>query len=394
MKKVLYKIIPARLYVLLSVLYHWSFCVLFALVPMRRKIVFSNFDGKGYGDNPKYIAEEIINRKLAYDLVWIVDAVETNRFPTGIRQVKKGALRELYELVTASVWIDNVRKMRYVRKRRGQLYIQTWHGSIAFKRIEKDIERILEPGYVASAKRDSKMADLLISNSSFCTRMYRRAFWYEGKILECGCPRNDLLVNGDENVKATVREHFGVGDRKVVLYAPTFRDNKDMRACQMDYAALEQALQERFGSQWCVLIRFHPAVARESDSIRYSPNVINASDYPDMQELLLASDVLITDYSSSAFDYALMARPVFLYATDVSSYAGARNFYFDYFDLPFAVCESIDQLRGAIRGYNEQAFHEKLSKLWKDVDIKERGTASKDIVAFIEAKTAEGRRGQ
>ena len=126
-------------------LYIWYKYVgaIFRLLPVKKgRIVAENFFGKGYGDNPKYIYDELlINPEL--ELVWLIKKNTDTEFPVGVNVVKRGTLKELYYLATAQVWIDNSRKHYGIRKRKGQMYIQTWHGGIALKKIEKDVENSL-----------------------------------------------------------------------------------------------------------------------------------------------------------------------------------------------------------------------------------------------------------
>lgn len=151
------------------------FCI-FKVFPINdRKIVISSFGGKGYGDNGKYIAKELLRSETNYDIVWLIDNLDYH-FPNGIRKVKRLSLKGIYELSTAKIWIDNRRKPAYVLKRRKQYYIQTWHGNTALKKVEKDATNVLPPQYVKAAQKDSKMIDVLLSGSAWETRKYREMF--------------------------------------------------------------------------------------------------------------------------------------------------------------------------------------------------------------------------
>jgi len=147
------------------------FYYLFRIFPIQKnKIFIQNFNGKGYGDNPKYIAEEILRCGYDLKLVWAVRRKFKGNIPKKIKTVPYYSIRAIYESVTAKFWIDNCRKQLYAKKRKGQYYIQTWHGSINFKKVEKDVENKLSSFYVKQAKYDSTIADLFLSDSKFTSQ--------------------------------------------------------------------------------------------------------------------------------------------------------------------------------------------------------------------------------
>lgn len=349
----------------------------------RKKVVFENFAGRGYGDNPKYIAKELLLRDKGYDLVWIVRSGSNYQFPKGIRTVEAGTWRELYELATAKFWVDNNRKAAHIVKNKRQRYIQTWHGFYPLKKIEKDAEMSLSAAYVKSAKHDASMTDLMISGCKVRTRLYQSSFWYKGEIAEWGTPRNDIFFDGT-NYKETVRSHFGIDpEKKVVLYAPTFRDDHSVAAYDLDYARLLKNVEEKFGGSWVCFIRLHPAVREMSQGLSYPENCVDASSYDDIQELFSASDLLITDYSDCMFEYTLTKRPVILYASDIDTYVQGRGFYYDIHDLPYPIVTDNDGLSQIILSFDEVQYQEKIEAFLKEIESYERGEASKLTVDYI-----------
>ena len=154
-------------------LLYYSFMKCFRIFPIdRKKIVVSNFRGKGYGDNPKYIIENLRKRKETYKIYWLVED-KNEKMPEEIHVVKINSIASLYHLSTAKIWIDNCRKSPYITKRKKQYYIQTWHGAIGFKKIEKEAPGLTEEYRLASLN-DSKMIDILLSGSQWCTEMLQR----------------------------------------------------------------------------------------------------------------------------------------------------------------------------------------------------------------------------
>ena len=168
--------------------------ILISLFPVRNKIVFLNFWGRGYGDSPKYIAEEIIRQNLPFEMVWLVYDMSCE-IPDRIKKVKYYSLKSRIELATARVIISNVKGGLQFRKKKSQYYIQTWHGGFGVKFIEKEIENSLSPQYVSSSKHDSSITDLILSGSEFQTKVIKDAFWYDGEIFKKGVPRNDIFFN-------------------------------------------------------------------------------------------------------------------------------------------------------------------------------------------------------
>ncbi len=364
------------------------FWYIFCISPIKdNKIVICNYFGRGFSDNAKYIVEELLKSNKNYDVVWLVNELETREcFPSGIRLVKHKSIKAIYEYVTAKVWIDNSRKNHYARKRKKQLYIQTWHGGIALKKVEKDAEKSLPKSYIKFAKNDSKNADLFISNSTFNTNMYKNAFWYEGEILECGVPRNDLLFNDVEKTIKKVKESLNIDDnKKIVMYAPTFRKDYNIEVYKFNYEKCIKAFEDRFNDEFVILIRLHPNVFDKSTELNLdSEKVINASFYPDMQELLVASDILVTDYSSSMFDFMLTRKPCLIYASDINEYADDRGFYFDINKLPPIVSGSEEEFIKNIKNFDEKTYLNAVEKFIEEQGCIDDGTSSQQVVKWIE----------
>jgi CDP-glycerol glycerophosphotransferase len=287
-------------------------------------------------------------------------------------------------LATARVWLDNNRKESYIRKKKGQYYIQTWHGGIALKKIEKDYESALGKSYVKNAKRDSAMTDLYISNSNFCTNLYRNSFWYKGEIKEYGSPRNDILLKPDSGVKDKISKKLKIpADYKIAVYAPTYREGGNTMAYEMDFDKVLNKLTTKFGGKWVIAVRLHPLVSVLSSFITYNDNIINATYYRDIYELMAAGDVLITDYSNLMFEFSFMRKPVFLYAKDMNEYDKDRGFYFDYQTLPYDRAYNMTGLLDNILSFEEEEYLHRVEMFFKQIDLYEHGNASKLVSDLI-----------
>jgi CDP-glycerol glycerophosphotransferase len=359
---------------------------IFSMFPIQiNKIYITNFDGKGYGDNPKYIVEEILKRKFECDIVWTVSDKFRGGFPNSIKLVRFKSIKSIYEAVTAKIWIDNTRKQPYVRKRKEQFYVQTWHDQIfSIKKVEKDAEDKLSPNYIKQAKNDSKLIDVILSDSSVCTAKYKRAFWYNGEILEWGFPKNDILINKPKNINEKTYEYFKLEqDVKIILYAPTFRNNFDATIYYMDYENILNILCEKTKEKWVFLVRMHPNIAEQSVCLTYNDHILNASLYDDMQELLLTSDILVTDYSGAMFDFLLTRKPIFLYIKDYKDYIAERGIYIDLFSLPFPCALNSPELAEKIAQFDYKTYIETAEQFLGQIDVFEDGKASKRVVDRI-----------
>ena len=370
-----------------------------------KKIVFTTIEGTtGFSCNPKYIALGLLKRRQDLDLVWLVDDM-SKEFPPGIRKVRNTLKNRAYELSTAAVWVDNSRKQLECRKRPGQFYLQTWHASIAVKPI--GLQRGASFSKIARlvTEHDSRMIDLLVTNSKWVEEHAALGHLYSGKMLRTGSARVDLLLNSRESTKKKFRSKYSLPENaKLAMYAPTFRSgsqgtirNPAMQNRMPDFGRMKASLEKRFGGTWVIVLRLHPQLTARHISAgitgdKYSV-VIDASHEDDMCETLGAADALITDYSAVAFDAAYMGLPVFEYVYDLQDYIGERGrLLFDLDDLPFPYGEDMDSLCRAIESFDEEAYAKELKELWQREELLEDGRASERIVDLLEDVLGKGGR--
>ena len=360
---------------------------MFLLLPIKKnKIVFDNFGGRGYGCDPKYIAEELLKRNADIDLVWLTTDMNI-KLPDKIRPVKYGTISAAFELSTAKVWVDNIKNAFRVKKKIGQFYIQTWHSSLGLKKSEGDAKNLPEK-YIKAAKKDARCTDLMYSNNGFRANLYRTVFWYNGTVLECGVPRNSILMNPSSEIDEKVRQYFSIDKgTRIVMYAPTFRKNKQLEIYKFDYNACIKCLEKKFSQKFVLLLRLHPNDARDSEGFEFNDSVINASMYPDMQELLAVADILITDYSGCMFDFEFTHKPVFLYAKDLEHYLKKeRELYFTMKELPFQLAITEQELYENIRGFSALEYATACEVFNKKIGLKEDGKGAHIIADIILSK--------
>ena len=357
---------------------------LLGFFPLKNKVMCISYYGKGVGCNPKYIVTEVSKRQDNIKIYWAVSKMIWAN-DEKINFTKYGSILFYYHLATSKVWISNVRIPYYWYKKDTQYYIQTWHGSIPLKKIENDAIHSLSEGYLKDAKYDSKVANLFVSNSDFNTRLYRESFWYNGEIVECGCPRNDILLRNDKCFLKRIKHNIlnNECNKKVVLYAPTFRNTYDLSVYNVDFERCIYALEQKYNCEFVLLLRLHPNVSHLSKTFTKNIHCVDVTFYEDMQELLLISDVLITDYSSSMFDFAIMEKPVFLYASDIEEYEVERNFYFELKKLPFPVAENNDELENNIFKFSVDKYNSDLRKFYNKLNVYESGHAGEVLADKI-----------
>lgn len=351
------------------------------------KIVICSYHGKGYGDNPKYIVEELIKSNEDLEIYWLSKNYKLDCIGVSekIKFKKYNYFSLLYHLVTSKVWIDNCRKEMFFYKSKKQLYIQTWHGNITFKNCENAALNSLSYNYVKMAKRDSKITDYFISSSKFTNQLYKEDFWYDGDILMYGSPRNDILINLDLEKISQLKKKLKIPcNKKILLYAPTFRKNKSLSPYNIDLKKLLKSLKKKFNENFIILVRLHPNISEKSKNfINYTANIVNVSNYPDMQELLLISDIMITDYSSSIFDFAISRKPAFIYASDIDDYKKDRNFKIDICDSPFDISRNNDELFKCIENFDLNKYTKNVNSFFYSLGLNETGKASFNISNII-----------
>lgn len=364
---------------------------LYENMPIKQnKIVFRDYSGS-YSCNPRAIADEIIRQKLPYELVWITNKnfVKFHRaFPDKIKIVMDNSEECKMHYATAKVWVDNERRSDFIKeglyKRKGQTYIQTFHGSLGIKKTGVDRNDKTDIGVVL-AKIDAAQIDYLVSNAKWTTDFLSRMFWNNGKILEIGHPRNDIFFRNNEDIKAKVYKYFGIDkNQKIVLYAPTFREDCDLSCYTLDFEKLKQSLTKKYGSQWVVMMKLHPWIIELKDKLPINiDNIVDATEYPNMQELLVSCDCLITDYSSCVYDYMLQYKPAFIFATDIEKYDTCRGLYYPLSSTPFPVATTNEALAYNIENFDMVKYKKEVKKFLKDKGCIDKGQATKKIVDLI-----------
>ena len=297
-------------------------------------IVFESFLGKNYSDSPKYIYEYLAkNYPEKYNFVWVLD--NDTKLPYGGTKVKRFSRKYMHYMATAKYFVFNMRQPTWFKKRKGMIFLETWHGT-PLKKLVFDLDEVYSasPLYKKEVYKQSREWDYLIAANEFSSRVFKSCFMYDNPMLEYGYPRNDLLhaPNRDE-LAEDLREKLGIPKyKKTILYAPTWRDDEYYGKGQykfelkLNLAAMKKALSD----EYVVLLRTHYFIADALDLTGMENFAFNFSKYNDITDLYLISDIIITDYSSVFFDYANLKRPMLFYTYDLEKYRDVlRGFYID-----------------------------------------------------------------
>lgn len=364
----------------------------FNKLPLDDNLVFlESFIGRNYSDNTKYIYEYLLENYPKLKFVWSFNDPSKD-IPGNAIQVKRFSLEYFYYLSRAKYWVSNSRLPLYLTKKKGNIYLQTWHGT-PLKTLVFDIDEIFsaDAKYKEHFYEQSRRWDYLVSPNTYSTNIFRRAFKYDGEMLEFGYPRNDILYtknNEQEILDLKIKMNIPL-DKKTILYAPTWRDDDYMSRGNYNFSLQLDLkdVKDKLGEDYIILLRTHYHVTNQLDLSGFDDFVFDFSSYDDIAELYLVSDMLITDYSSVFFDYANLKRPILFYMYDIEKYRDdIRGLYIDVEkELPGPILKETSEVIESISNINQinikyksryKDFYEKFCK-WDD------GTATEKTVIKV-----------
>jgi len=348
------------------------------------KVVFCCFGGTAYGDNPRCISEALHRRRPRTKIVWLLTAEAMDRLrpilPDYVTPVLYRSDAAFRELATARVLVDNATQDRCLTLAKGrQFYVQTWHGDRAIKKICYDLNM---PG---DSRRLEEHCARVLTGSTFGEGLYRTAFRYRGAYIRAGSPRNDLLVRGDPRRAVAVRSALGVPEgTRLALYAPTYREKGDVipREAQMDMARTLNRLEQKTGAPWMCLFRAH-YLSAGIDLEAVQGRIVDATACPDMADLLLIADMVVTDYSSCALDFIVMDRPALFYMPDWQAYAADRGVYFDAPASPLMTAANQAELEALIDGLTPEGVKANCAAIREYFGYYETGRATEAACDYI-----------
>jgi CDP-glycerol glycerophosphotransferase len=366
------------------------------VLPVNHRIIlFESNMGRNYTGNPRAIYEEMLNLGLdrSYRCYFILEDMKT-KIPGTAKKIRRYRFRYFYYFAIAGIWISDTRFPKYIIKRPDTIYIQTWHGT-PLKKLALDLDAVYMSGetsleeYKRNFYKNVQTWDYLISQNKYSTEIFRRAFGFEKEILEIGYPRNDILFkkNKKEDIYK-IKEILGLPqDKRVILYAPTWRDNEYYSNgiykfnTGLDFPLLMKELSE--DTVW--VVKYHYLIKDAIDWSNYEGFVYDFDKDYDISLLYLVSDMLVTDYSSVMFDYSILRRPMLFYCYDLCEYKDTlRGFYFDFMnEAPGPVVETTEALIESIKAYDYENYKDKYEAFISKYNHADDGKAAGKVIDFI-----------
>lgn len=372
-------------------IYHWA--KLFWRID-ETKIVFATFSHT-FNCNPGSIAAELAKRDYPGKLVFLVEKqhlaeLQKSDSAEKIDFVNVWSWRALKEAATAKIRLENAQTFlwqSFTPKRPEQIYINTWHGSLGIKRL--DTALAVDAKLRKRVPLSKKYTDFCISNSEFEDMVMETSFFGGVTKVRLGHARNDIFFQSPEIINEVKKKYRRLlelpDDCRIALYAPTFRENGFFKGfLDIDYQALADALQRKFGGMWKILVKFHPHDVKRMHNagLQLPLAVVDAAKCNNINELLLATDVGITDYSSWIFDYIHLRRPGFIYAPDLDEYK--RGFYYPLTDTPFPVTIDAEQFREAVLNFDEEKYAAGVEAFLEKMGCTDDGKSGGRIADFLE----------
>lgn len=362
-------------------------------------VIFDSFLGKSYSCNPKAIYEAMKKdaRFKDWKFVWVTRKSITEPIEGAIK-VRYNSIQHLYYLAKSKYWVFNSKIPVYMDKKKNQIYLQTWHGT-PLKKLARDIEiglnatfyrtKMTKDEMVKTYDEDVKKYDYLISPNRYSTEKFLSAFGVNiDKIIETGYPRNDILSNYTKSQVEQIKERLNIPkNKKVILYAPTWRDNRyNQRGYSFTPKVDFKKWKQELSDEYVVIYKPHYLITNKIDEDSIKDFVYFAKATDNINDLYIVSDLLITDYSSVFFDYLILKKPILFYMFDLKEYADEiRGFYIDISTLPGPIIEEEDILIESIKKINklEEEYKLKFNSFSEKIAYLEDGNASNRVINLV-----------
>ena len=377
-----------------------SYHLLDKFIPVDDKtVIFTSFHGRGYSDNPKAIYEEMIKdpRFKDFTFIWAIKKHKQKNIEIpDAKIVEYFSVPYFYYISKAKYWIFNYKMPMYIEKKKNQVYLQTWHGT-PLKRLAHDIQVDENTTFYRSGMSYEKMVETydvdvarynyMISPNKFCTEVFQSSFGINReRLIETGYPRNDFITNASDEDILNIKKKYNIPtDKKIVLYAPTWRDNSYVSSgYTFELEANFHKWKETFGDEYIVVFKPHYLIINKfADDKSLDGFLYSIDATAEINELYVISDILITDYSSVFFDYAVLNRPIYFYMYDLESYREElRGFYLDiYKELPGKIYEKEEEMLEDIK--NQVYDNQRLNEFNERFSHAQTGDCAKKVIDIV-----------
>ena len=384
---------------------HFQVCLRTGKEKNRKNIILMfHHKGKGtYGGNMKFVAEEIINQNLNCKIYWYVKHRVLKKlklkkknnygFPAQIKVItgRLSLLKIAFQadVIATDNHLPNV-LLKLFKKKPKQFIVNTWHGSLGIKKNSIEGHRFNQKTKEKFLKLLSCF-DIMISNCDWENNVYRNDIGFTKKIIKLGHPRNDIFfLSKNENIKIKQKVYKNLNipeNNYLVLITPTYRfhasTDEYKQTLSYDFDNIKKTIKKRFGKPCTIALRLHPELKKERVSDCFKEGIIDATSYPDIQELLVAADAVITDYSSCIFDFLFTRKPGFIFAPDRKHYETTRGLYFPLEESPFPVAEDNETLCKNIINFDNDLYQKRVEEFLKSRNVVDDGHASERVVELI-----------
>ncbi|WP_307235010.1 CDP-glycerol glycerophosphotransferase family protein [Pararhizobium capsulatum] len=359
----------------------------------REKVVFDHFNGLDVGCNPGYIAKKLSEKYPGLKITWLLAEKYTGSHSSWLTYASTTPLAKAIAIASAKVVVFNtLNSMADWPKKKGQIWIQTGHGSFGIKKIgiDADVKR------KELIKREVRKTNIFLSNSRFETGVFMSGFLFRRRqVIELGHARNDIFFNHAQQtaVREDICRRYKIQGKKIVLFAPTHSKGDVAFIKKINVGGLLTALQARFGGEWIFGLRLHPRTRNKMEKRKLSlsnlkgPQIVDLSSHSDMQELLVSSEAVITDYSSGIFDFLLTRRPCFFHLEKQTQIALRRSIYFDFNTTPIPVSSNFDELIQNIELFDMDRFTHGVAAFLEQAGSVENGDAAEKAADLIKKAT-------
>lgn len=352
------------------------------LIPVKKnRVVVKSADANRYECNPKHVTEYLVkNYPDKFEIIWRFNNPEKYKYleEKGIKVCHKNSLKAWYYMFSAKFLIDNHNILEAFPKKKNQIIINTWHGGGTYKTLLHEAKN--------ESETEFEKVDKFISSSALesKTRINDRFNVAYEHIFEIGTPRNDVLFGDYSEIAMRVKQELNIPqDKKIIIYAPTYRDFHTNDNIIIDVKGIIDACKKRFGGEYVFLSRSHHFSHDTYNATDSESEIINVNDYDDMQDLICACDIFITDYSSIMWDVSFTDKPCFIFAYDLEEYYKLWTFFTPIEEWPFPVSHTIDELKNDILNFDRDDYLARVDQHHKDVGSFENGTACKAVAEYM-----------
>ena len=355
------------------------------ILPIKKNRIYfvSNF-GKRLSCNPRAYFEYLYkNYKKEFDFYYCLNYKEKD-LPEDVKTGRYCSLKDLYYLYTSKYVVNNFRFHSLFKKRKNQVYIQTWHGApVPIKAVEGAVENKLSKEYLRDAKNDGKYIDILTVGSKSVEKYFQKYFWTNGKIFNIGTPRYDALVNANQNDVIIAKDKIKIDkNKKLFLIAPTFDKNKKIEESLMNVDEIIKTFKDYLKEDVQVAYRFHPNIAEEAKNIKLG-NAINLTDISNVKDVVLAADYIVTDFSSILVDGMYANKKCICYVENYNEFIKNNTLWLETDLFPIKICKTFEDMLLEIRDMGSYSPDYVMEKINNNYGSTENGSACEQLYATM-----------